>query len=87
MLLQFIAVALALRRKMKNRTYINHLYQQIKSFEYRTPSLFGALIALTLVFVLILFNIASVQSVNSVINTFDQRLPTGTIEVELSGSD
>lgn len=70
---------------MKN--FLNRIYNLRKTLEFKTTSIFGALIVLTVFLVIILSNIAQVQSGSTTgepgaVSPLEQRSPTGTVETE-----
>jgi hypothetical protein len=61
-------------KKMK----LNKFYQQIARFEYKTPSVFGALVIMTILFVLLILGVQS-DPIKAPMHQ-GRRSPTGTIE-------
>jgi hypothetical protein len=61
-----------------NKLQFKKIYQQIIRFEYKTPSLFGVLVIMTILFVLLILGVQS-DPIKS-LKYQDRRSPTGTIE-------
>jgi hypothetical protein len=61
-----------------NKLKFNKLFKRIMRFEYKTPSLYGALVIMTILLVLLILGVQS-GPIHTPVHQ-DRRSPTGTID-------